>query len=122
MAFAIHPDVPCEGPERKPSHLMICRASWRPLGERAWRASAAAVALLLCSIGVGRLLATISRWLTCSDRRRGQASGVRPYQLHGRRRRGSRSGSGHRVADRISVRSAAGPGAAGRFRRIENGW
>ena len=40
---------------------MICRASCRPLSERACLAATAAAALLLCSRGVGRLPATISR-------------------------------------------------------------
>ncbi len=56
--------------QRESAYLMICRASWRPFIDRACRAIAAVVALLLCSMGLGRLLATISRWLTCSARQR----------------------------------------------------
>ena len=52
------------------AHLTICRASWRPFSDRACRAIAAVVALLLCSMGLGRLPATISRWLTCAPSQR----------------------------------------------------
>lgn len=81
---------------------MICRASWRPLGDRACRAIAAAVALLLCSIGVGRLLATISRWLTCSHL---AGDGQGQHHASGE---GAGSGAGLGLAQRIS--SGAGVG------------
>ena len=78
---------------------MICRASWKPLGDRACRASADAVALLLCSVGAGRLPATINRWLICWHSAHGQRPGS-TLQSRGQRRGETLGASAH-----ISIRA-----------------